>query len=59
MKQFRYTILQLENMVVNLINNIFKNIKNIEEGIEAIYTLQKFKKRKNLQKILQNKWIQV
>lgn len=59
MKQFRYTILQLENMVVNLINDIFKNIKNIEEGIEAIYTLQKFKKRKNLQKILQNKWIQV
>lgn len=59
MKQFRYTILQLENMVINLINNIFKNIKNIEEGIEAIYALQKFKKRKNLQKILQNKWIQI
>lgn len=59
MKQFRYTILQLENMVINLINNIFKNVKNIEEGIEAIYALQKFKKKKSLQEILQNKWIQV
>lgn len=59
MKQFRYAILQLENMVINLINNIFKNIKNIEEGIEAIYALQKFKKKKSLQEILQNKWIQV
>lgn len=59
MKQFRSTILQLENMVINLINDIFKNVKNIEEGIETIYALQKFKKRKSLQKILQNKWIQV
>lgn len=58
-KQFRYMDLQLENMVVNLINDIFKNVKNIEEGIEAIYVLQKFKKRENLRELLQKKWIQV
>lgn len=58
-KQFRYIDLQLENMVVNLINDIFKNVKNIEEGIEAIYVLQKFKKRENLRELLQKKWIQV
>lgn len=58
-KQFRYMDLQLENMVVNLINDIFKNVKNIEEGIEAIYALQKFKKRENLRELLQKKWIQV
>ncbi|XP_076176058.1 uncharacterized protein LOC143151119 isoform X3 [Ptiloglossa arizonensis] len=58
-KRFKYTILQLENMIVNLINDIFKSVKNIEEGIEAIYTLQKFKKRDSLREILQNKWMQV
>nr|XP_033195881.1 dynein-1-beta heavy chain, flagellar inner arm I1 complex-like [Bombus vancouverensis nearcticus] len=58
-KQFRYMDLQLENMVVNLINDIFKNVKNIEEGIEAIYVLQKFKKRENLRELLQKKWIQI
>ncbi|XP_076619318.1 uncharacterized protein LOC143340847 [Colletes latitarsis] len=58
-RRFKYTILQLENMVINLIEDIFKRVKNIEEGIEAIYTLQKFKKRNNLSEILQNKWIQI
>lgn len=58
-ERFRYMDLQLENMVVNLINDIFKNVKNIEEGIEAIYVLQKFKKRENLRELLQKKWIQV
>ncbi|XP_017787745.1 PREDICTED: dynein-1-beta heavy chain, flagellar inner arm I1 complex [Habropoda laboriosa] len=58
-RRFRYAVLQLENMVVNLINDIFENVKNIEEGIEAIYALQKFEKRKNLRDLLQNKWIQV
>ncbi|KOX73845.1 Dynein-1-beta heavy chain, flagellar inner arm I1 complex [Melipona quadrifasciata] len=58
-KQFRYTVLQLENMVINLINDLFKSIRNIEEGIEAIYALQKFKKRENLRELLQKKWIQI
>ena len=58
-KQFRYTILQLENMVINLINDIFKTIRNIEEGIETIYALQKFKRRENLRELLQKKQIQV
>ncbi|KAK9305252.1 hypothetical protein QLX08_003682 [Tetragonisca angustula] len=58
-KQFRYTILQLENMVINLINDIFKTIRNIEEGIETIYALQKFKRRENLRELLQKKQIQI
>ncbi|KAF3423351.1 hypothetical protein E2986_06295 [Frieseomelitta varia] len=58
-KQFRYTVLQLENMVINLINDIFTSIRNIEEGIETIYALQKFKKRENLRELLQKKWIQI
>ncbi|XP_015428981.1 PREDICTED: dynein-1-beta heavy chain, flagellar inner arm I1 complex-like [Dufourea novaeangliae] len=57
--RFRYTIQQLENMVINLINDIFKNIKNIEDGIEAIYALHKLKKRDSLRILLQNKWLQV
>ncbi|XP_043261847.1 dynein-1-beta heavy chain, flagellar inner arm I1 complex-like isoform X2 [Colletes gigas] len=58
-RRFRYTIQQLENMVINLIDDIFKRVKNIEEGVEAMYTLQKFKKRNNLSEMLQNKWIQI
>lgn len=59
MKQFKYTVSQLENMVVNLINDIFENVKNIEEGVEAIYALRTFQQRENLQEILRNKWIKV
>lgn len=58
-KQFRYTVKQLENMVINLINDIFKYVKNIEEGIEAIYALQKLKIRESFKEVLNNKWIQV
>ncbi|XP_026668920.1 dynein-1-beta heavy chain, flagellar inner arm I1 complex [Ceratina calcarata] len=58
-KQFRYTVLQLENMVINLINDMFENVSNVEEGIEAIYALQKFKKRNSLQEVLHNKWTQI
>ncbi|XP_076292448.1 uncharacterized protein LOC143214848 [Lasioglossum baleicum] len=57
--QFRYITRQLENMVINLINELFKNVKNIEEGIEAIYALQKFQERETFRELLQNKWLQV
>ncbi|CAL7936455.1 unnamed protein product [Xylocopa violacea] len=58
-REFRYTVLQVENMAVILINDIFESVKNVEEGVEAIYALQKFKNWESLQKILRNKWIQV
>ncbi|XP_017754686.1 PREDICTED: dynein heavy chain 2, axonemal-like [Eufriesea mexicana] len=58
-EQFRYMIQQLENMTINLINDIFENIKNIEEGIEAIYALRKFRNRKSLRDILQIKWTKI
>ncbi|XP_076236359.1 uncharacterized protein LOC143180489 [Calliopsis andreniformis] len=58
-KQFRYTVQQLENMVINLINDIFKYVKNIEEGIEAIYALQKLMIRESFRELLHNKWLQI
>lgn len=58
-KRFRCTVLQLDTMTLNLINDIFKYVKNVEEGVEAIYALQKFKKKDSLREILQNKWVQV
>ncbi|XP_034171675.2 uncharacterized protein LOC117600394 [Osmia lignaria lignaria] len=58
-ENFRYIILQLENMVINLINDVFKDVKNVEEGVETIFAFQKFKKRESLKELLQNKWIQV
>ncbi|XP_076760256.1 uncharacterized protein LOC143428883 isoform X2 [Xylocopa sonorina] len=58
-REFRYMVLQVENMAVTLINDIFESVKNVEEGVEAIYALQKFKSCECLQKILRNKWIQV
>lgn len=59
MLKFRNFVMELENMVKNLINHIFEEIMNIEEGIEAIYALQRFKHRKALQDILLRKWVQV
>lgn len=58
-QKFRDSMTELENMVQNLINCIFKEVKNIEEGIEAIFTLQRFKHRKILHDILLMEWIQV
>nr|XP_033334247.1 dynein-1-beta heavy chain, flagellar inner arm I1 complex [Megalopta genalis] len=58
-EQFRCVVRQLENMVINLINEIFKNVKNVDEGIEAIYALQKFQERETFRELLQNKWLQV
>ncbi|XP_076394588.1 uncharacterized protein LOC105661815 isoform X2 [Megachile rotundata] len=58
-KKFRCMILQLENMTINLINDMFKDVENVEEGIEAIFAFRKFEKRESLRELLQNKWIQV
>ncbi|XP_025073207.1 dynein-1-beta heavy chain, flagellar inner arm I1 complex-like, partial [Pogonomyrmex barbatus] len=59
MLKFRNFIMELENMVKNLIDCIFKEIKNVEEGIEAIYALQRFKYKESLRNILSRKWVQV
>ena len=58
-KAFRCTVLQLDTMTLNLINDIFKYVKNVEEGVEAIYALQKFKEKESLREILRDKWVQV
>lgn len=57
--KFRNFVMELENMVKNLIDRIFEEIKNVEEGIEAVYALQRFKHRESLQDILSSKWVQV
>ncbi|XP_046826001.1 dynein-1-beta heavy chain, flagellar inner arm I1 complex-like isoform X1 [Vespa crabro] len=57
--KFKIAIIQLENMIKNLINHIFENIKNIDEGIEAIYAFERFKYRSCLKDLIYEKWIQM
>jgi len=59
MLKFRNFVMELESMVKNLIDRIFEEIKNVEEGIEAIYALQRFKHRESLRDLLSRKWVQV
>lgn len=59
MQKFRDSIMELENMVKTLIDCIFEEVQNVEEGIEAIYALQRFKHRESLCDILLMKWVQV
>jgi len=59
MLKFRNFVMELESMVKNLIDRIFQEIKNVEEGIEAIYALQRFKHRESLRDLLSRKWVQV
>lgn len=59
MQKFRDSVTELENMVVNLIDRIFEEVQTIEEGIEAIYALQRFKYRSSLRETLSTKWVQV
>ncbi|KYN19509.1 Retinoblastoma-binding protein 5 [Trachymyrmex cornetzi] len=58
MLNFRNFVMELESMIKNLIDCIFDEIKNIEEGIEAIYALQRFKHRESLRDLLSRKWVQ-
>ncbi|XP_032673642.1 dynein heavy chain 2, axonemal isoform X2 [Odontomachus brunneus] len=59
MQKFRDSIMELENMVKTLIDCIFEEVQNVEEGIEAIYALQRFKHRGSLCDTLSMKWVQV
>ncbi|XP_018308876.1 dynein-1-beta heavy chain, flagellar inner arm I1 complex [Mycetomoellerius zeteki] len=59
MLNFKNFVVELESMVKNLIDCIFDEIKNVEEGIEAIYALQRFKHRESLRDLLSRKWVQV
>lgn len=59
MLKFRNFVMELESMIKNLIDRIFEEIENVEEGIEAIYALQRFKHRESLRDLLSRKWVQV
>ncbi|XP_014474609.1 PREDICTED: dynein heavy chain 2, axonemal [Dinoponera quadriceps] len=59
MQKFRGSVMELENMVKTLIDRIFEEVQNVEEGVEAIYALQRFKHRESLRDVLSMKWVQV
>lgn len=59
MQRFGDCVMKLESMVKNLIDSIFAEIKSVEEGIEAIYALQRFNHRESLRDTLSTKWVQV
>ncbi|EFN84524.1 Dynein heavy chain 2, axonemal [Harpegnathos saltator] len=59
MQKFRDSIMELENMVKTLIDCIFVEVQNVEEGIETIYALQRFKHRESLRDTLSMKWVQI
>ncbi|XP_063980868.1 uncharacterized protein LOC135164446 [Diachasmimorpha longicaudata] len=50
-------IQNIDNMVKNLIHEIFKDVQNIEEGIEALYAMKRFATRRNLQKTIRSYWM--
>ena len=59
MLEFRYEVSELENMLINMIDDMFEEVENIDEGIEALYSLQKFKQRPDLENLLNDKWMEV
>lgn len=59
MIEFRHEVSELENMLVNMIDDMFDEVENIDEGIEALYSLEKFKQRSDLENLLKDKWIEV
>lgn len=59
MLKFKNFVIELESMIKNLIDRIFKEMKTVEEGVEAIYALQRFKHRESLRELLSRKWVQV
>lgn len=59
MTKFRHEVIELENMLKNMINDMFEEVQNIDEGIEALYSLQKFQQRPDLEILLNEKWMEV
>lgn len=45
--KFRYLLRDLEEVVENLMSNVFLNVSNVEEHLEALYALINFSYRKN------------
>lgn len=56
---FNRKIQDIDNMVKNLINKIFNDVVNIEEGIEALYAMKRFILRSNLKKTLGIYWLKI
>ncbi|XP_011300789.1 dynein-1-beta heavy chain, flagellar inner arm I1 complex [Fopius arisanus] len=49
-------IQSIDNMVKNLIQEIFEDVQNIEEGIGALYAMKRFVTRRNLRETIRNYW---
>ncbi|XP_020290402.1 dynein heavy chain 2, axonemal [Pseudomyrmex gracilis] len=59
MQKFRYSVMELENMVKTLIERMFEEVNDIEEGIEAIYAFRHFTHKKSLKDMLRMKWMKM
>lgn len=59
MQKFRDSVMELENMVKTLIERMFEEVNDIEEGIEAIYAFRHFTHKKSLKDMLRMKWMKV
>ncbi|XP_053596752.1 uncharacterized protein LOC103574191 [Microplitis demolitor] len=58
-KLFRNKVEDIDNMMKNLIHDIFENVSTIEEALEALYAIKRFMIRKNLQETLDNYWTNI
>lgn len=56
---FRRKIVDIDNMVIKLIHNIFQDILNVEEGCEALYAMKRFVLRERLHEILCYYWTKI
>lgn len=55
-KVFRNKIEDIDNMMKNLIHDIFEEVLTVEEGLEALYAMKRFVIRENLKETLDNYW---
>jgi len=59
MNAFRIEIRDLEIMIENLITTVFKDINNIQEGIEDLHSFYNYCDREHLRPLFENKNTQV
>ncbi|KAH0546205.1 hypothetical protein KQX54_007147 [Cotesia glomerata] len=55
-KVFRNKIEDIDNMMKNLIHDVFEEVLTVEEGLEALYAMKRFVIRENLKETLDSYW---
>ncbi|XP_034934131.1 dynein-1-beta heavy chain, flagellar inner arm I1 complex [Chelonus insularis] len=56
MLEFRGKIFDIDNMIENLINMIFNDVTNVDEGVETLFSLKRFILRPHLGELLNRHW---